>query len=655
MNKETKNVTNDISLKNSIFRIGCVFSVEGREVRIKVDKQKNSSHLLYKGNLLKNISVDGYLKIIKGFISIIAKVVGEYVKEEKYYNQEYKREENKIDRILKVHLLGYIENNQFERGIKELPLIDNQCFLLDREEFSIVHDFIKKDDQPIKIGSSAIEKGQDINIGINSIFASHIGIFGNTGSGKSYTLAKLYRQLFLKFQEHHSFKKNARFLLFDFNGEYNDPECIISNKTIYNLTTKDEDIGDKLQFNENDLLNIELFSILANATEKTQRPFLKRSLNFYKSVMTSVDDPLEYFKNILRNRLRDILLLPDKMKADLLLNYVLNILPKEIDENGIETDLIDDIIWHGTSRGYYLISDVPYPFNQVDDGRSKIEKTKLYNQIDYYSFKDDIISKVIDFMYLQLIYDVCNDRAQNEHISPAINKLKAIQKDIDKVLEISNEPIDFWKGNFFAIINLNNTKLDIKKLIPLLISRKLYIEHKKEKKVGVTKSLNIIVDEAHNILSYISKRESETWKDYRLETFEEIIKEGRKFGVFLTIASQRPADISTTIISQLHNYFIHRLINERDIETIGCTVSYLDKVSYENLPILPTGACVLAGITAHVPVVVAVDKIEKNHEPNNRTINLLENWIDKKPQEEIEEEEKEEEEAVPGDDEELPF
>lgn len=56
----------------------------------------------------------------------------------------------------------------------------------------------------------------------------------------------------------------------------------------------------------------------------------------------------------------------------------------------------------------------------------------------------------------------------------------------------------------------------------------------------------MIIDEAHNILSESSNRESESWKDYRLETFEEIIKEGRKFGVYLTIASHRPADISST-------------------------------------------------------------------------------------------------------------
>ena len=201
MNKEFENNTNEITLKNSIFRIGCVFSVDGREVKIQVDKRKNSSHLLYKGNLLKNVSVGGYTKIVKGFISIIAKVEGEYIKEDKYYDKEYGKVENKIDRILRVQLLGYIENGKFERGIKELPLIDNECYLLDKEEFETVHDFVNKDDQYIKIGTLALEKGQEIKLGINSLFASHIGIFGNTGSGKSYTLAKLYRLLFEKFKE----------------------------------------------------------------------------------------------------------------------------------------------------------------------------------------------------------------------------------------------------------------------------------------------------------------------------------------------------------------------------------------------------------------------------------------------------------------------
>src|SRR5271156_5240399 len=110
---------------------------------------------------------------------------------------------------------------------------------------------------------------------------------------------------------------------------------------------------------------------------------------------------------------------------------------------------------------------------------------------------------------------------------------------------------------------------------------------------------------------------SEQWKDYRLETFEEIIKEGRKFGVFLTVASQRPADISPTIISQLHNYFLHRLINNNDIYAVEKTIAYLDKVSFDYLPILPTGTCILAGLLAQVPVVVDIAEIPQDNAPRN--------------------------------------
>ena len=628
MKKEGKNITDEITLKNSIFKIGYVFSVDGLEVKIKVDKRKNSSHLLYKGTLLKNISVGGYLKIVKGFISIIGKVSGEYIKEDTHFNVQYGKEEDKIDRVLKVNLFGYIENGKFERGIKELPLIENQCFLLDKEEFSILHDFVNTKDEPINIGTLSLEKGQEINIGVNSIFASHIGIFGNTGSGKSYTLAKLYRELFMIFQDNTKFKNNAKFLLFDFNGEYNSDDCIISDKKVYNLTTKDTESQDKLQFKASDLLNLELISILASATEKTQQPFLKRSLNFYKNVMPSEND-IDYFKNVLRNRLKDILLLPDKVKADLLLDYTLNILPQKIDDFGNESDLLDDIAWHGVNKGYYSTLNNSYVFNQDPNGKQNIETTKIYNHIDEFAFSDNIISNIINFMYLQLIHDVINNRAQNEHVAPAINKLKAIQKDIDKIIEISDKESDFWNGNYFTVINLNDVNLNMKKLIPLLLSQKLYIEHKQEKRKNASKSLNIIIDEAHNILSYTSQRESETWKDYRLETFEEIIKEGRKFGVFLTIASQRPSDISATIISQLHNYFIHRLINERDIEAVGRTISYLDKVSHDSLPILPVGTCILAGLAAHIPVVIDIKAIfPLIHEPDNKTINLLSNWKD---------------------------
>lgn len=90
----------------------------------------------------------------------------------------------------------------------------------------------------------------------------------------------------------------------------------------------------------------------------------------------------------------------------------------------------------------------------------------------------------------------------------------------------------------------------------------------------------------------------------------------------MTIASQRPSDISSTIISQLHNYFIHRLVNERDIEQVNNTISYLDKVSVESLPILSTRVCVIAGQLAEMPLMVQIEQIEKEYKPNNKTITV---------------------------------
>jgi DNA helicase HerA-like ATPase len=148
----------------------------------------------------------------------------------------------------------------------------------------------------------------------------------------------------------------------------------------------------------------------------------------------------------------------------------------------------------------------------------------------------------------------------------------------------------------------------------------VYSNHKKLNKERNKNSLSIIIDEAHNILSKQSFREREDWKDYRLETFEEIIKEGRKFGVFLTISSQRPNDISETIISQAHNYFIHQLINQRDLQTIGNAVSYIDKVTEESIPTLPVGTCIFSGIATPMPLKIKIDELADNEKPDSKTL-----------------------------------
>ena len=295
-------------------------------------------------------------------------------------------------------------------------------------------------------------------------------------------------------------------------------------------------------------------------------------------------------------------------------------------------DNFNDIKWHTTGKYFYYQLEGGLWEYFTDETQGVVEKTSFYKAIEKYKEEDDFIDRAIKFLYIQLIKDLIENRAQNEHVAPAINKLKSLTNEFSKVFSIptGKETPNLWEdGKPLAVINMSKVSVSMKKLIPLLLSYKYYQEHKNKKTDVVTSSLNIIIDEAHNILSYDSTRESQDWKDFRLETFEEIIKEGRKFGVFLTIASQRPSDISATIISQLHNYLIHRLINNRDLEMVERAIAYLDKISIESLPILPAGACVLSGIIADLPLILQVDPLSKEEQPESQTIALTESWLDK--------------------------
>lgn len=289
------NQTEEHIVDSSIFRVGQVVEIIGQEVKVKVDKGKNTSSILYKGELIQNISVGGYLKIKKGFDIMIGKIEGETIREGKETNSSYASNKEKIHRILNVKILGFLEGKYFKRGIKELPLIDNACYLLTKEEFNEIHNFVDKDDKPIDMGVLEYDDGQKISLGINKLFASHIGIFGNTGSGKSYTLTKIFREVFKQFKNSENFKKNAKFLLIDFNGEYigklnnemtgyESQDVIIESgyKNIYELTTRKKiseiDEDNKFPIHKKTLKDVTFWSIFLEATEKTQMPFLNRAI-----------------------------------------------------------------------------------------------------------------------------------------------------------------------------------------------------------------------------------------------------------------------------------------------------------------------------------------------------------------------------------------
>ncbi|MEA5001417.1 MAG: ATP-binding protein [Endomicrobiaceae bacterium] len=599
--------------KDAVLKIGEVYEVDGMRVFIEVNKRKNSSELFFDGTILKNIAVNSFIEIKKGFLSIIGKVEGERI-EDVVTVADNETPYKKLDRnrrILIVSLLGYINREgKFTGGAEELPLVANEAFLLTKDKINFIHSIVTNSQFSISICSNDAEE-INVNLPIDGLFNTHIAIFGNTGTGKSNTLASLYGALVKKLLEinTNNFKSNCKFLLFDFNGEYTESNCIWESKKIYNLSTRKEAGNDKIQLDSDDFLDIEILSILASATDKTQKPFLSRTLEMYKNLRTK-DNPSAYVQKILKIILTEVLTRKDDSNP-VIIDFICSILPEKKDAQGFPESLIEDIY---LNYGKYVFKD------NVTITAETAKNCILYKHIDNFNFDKTSLSfyDLLHILKLQMIQDITSNRAQKDHIYPVVNRLEKHQKDIEKIITFANN--NFWKDSNFIVINLDDVNLDMKKTIPLLIAKKIYSEHKDENN---TKSLTIIIDEAHNILSKQSTRETEGWKDYRLETFEEIIKEGRKFGVFLTISSQRPNDISDTITSQAHNYFIHRLLNQKDLQMIDNAISYIDKITKDSIPTLPTGVCIFSGTATEIPLKIKIKELPKKEQPQSHTLKYI--------------------------------
>jgi len=623
--------------QDGVFRVGRVVSVEGRQVHVAVDKLKNGSHLLYRGGIVRNVAVGGYLKIVKGFSELIAKVDGEVVEQDRSASPTYRRGVDPMSRRLQVSLIGYTENGRFERGVREMPLLDNECFILTEAEFGLLHAFVGDSDTAIEVGVLAMEPTQQVALGVDAIFASHVGIFGNTGSGKSYTLAKLYHELFERYGPLEGFRQRAQFVLIDFNGEYlnrnpsdgdNRSTAVLTgdgNKREYALSTR-SDGGPRLPLPSTAVSDLAFWTVLLDATEKTQAPFLARVLNsdYWDRRLADPADLLTVLGDMVLRATKSSDRSIDRQTLLNLLAEVQTCLgpsaPQEL------ADLIDEFqtnLHYNATMTKFFWGEWS---NYIDPDHSTWESLT----------KDKVVALPIDFsaiepgidlvrfkIVLQYYNDIISGFSNREHLSPLIKRLETRVPDIKKLItaddvQTYDEPL--------IVVSLRDVNLSMRKVIPMLLCKHLY-DQKKENDPTNARYLNLIIDEAHNILSLESSRESEAWRDYRLETFEEIVKEGRKFGVFLTLASQRPHDISPTIISQLHNYFLHRLVNNLDVQAIEKAVAYLDRVSFEQLPILPRGVCVLAGVSAQVPVIVRISPLAPETEPNSRTMSVATDWL----------------------------
>lgn len=598
--------------------------VDGYKGKVATFDNANHSTFVYNGELINNVSVNGFVIITQGFTKIVARINSESIWDSLNNSKEYKLDnrfaKNTIKRVIELQTIGYIKNDTFFSGASFLPMIGNVCKIPTNEEINqiYINNYTSENNSyAIDIGYS-LNESNNIALPIDLFFASHIGVFGNTGSGKSNTLHKLYYELF-SLNELPKLKIKSQFLVLDFNGEYEHEKSFgikhETEKEVYKLSSRNLN-SDKFPINFNSFFDEEMLSILFSATPQTQKPFISRLLKSSRKYGFGMDSCASWVAYLIKCIFTST---PDLNIRDLLIS----LLEKYI--VGIESSLTkikSTQIFNRNSSACFYIKDEKF-FNGDFDG--ECERVLQLDHITFY-IRESSLTHFQEFelrCHLQLVNDLLFGKVIQDHIHPLLRRIESRLNNVENYISITNQ---LPEHKFLQIISLKDLNQESKKIVSLFIS-KMFFDFHKSRSTEEKHSFHLIIDEAHNVLSGQGLREQDSWQDYRLELFEEIIKEGRKFGFFLTVASQRPADISPTILSQVHNFFLHKLVNERDLQIIDNSISTLDRISKSTLPVLSQGACIISGTALTMPVTVMIDFIDNiDLRPKSDTIKLTEVW-----------------------------
>ena len=563
---------------------------------------------------------------------------------------------------------GKVEDKYYEleRGVYSFPSVGDSVILpTDIQLKSIVEN--KEKNACVKIGTAPIAGNANVRINPDRFFGRHIAILGNTGSGKSCSVAGVIRwsleEASTKLKEGE--KLNTRFVILDPNGEYTDAfnglNCEVKKFKV-ELSEHDIDTYRELKVPAW-LWNSYEWSSFSNASGRTQRPLLKQALRELKT--NSIDiisikvgrtkrfllTSLFSLQTDLNNGAISYAGRPGKNEFGNKLNGLtqgLSFYATEIDEP-VKTEInssfgIIEAIRSGKYGGVYegnpwykdftvievetIISTLSgllkdhFPESisgSNEDSPIPFEVNEIANYIDSLAEKEGKL-QYVDFLTMR-IRTMLADSRMNSII------LNSEEITLENWLESTIGGI--------SIIDLSLVPSDITHLLVSVISRVIFESLQRYRRTN-NKLLptNIVMEEAHNFIKrYNDSAEEISASQLCTESFERIAREGRKFGLSLTLSSQRPSELSPTVLSQCNTFLLHRIVNDRDQELVKRLVPDNIGGLLNELPILPTRKAILLGWATPIPILVEIRELKKEHRPKSEDPDFWDVWTRKEERE----------------------
>ena len=513
--------------------------------------------------------------------------------------------------IVKARFLGEIVNGRLIGGTIRKPSLDASIRVIDQSEVPMI---VGEDKEGyMKFGVSPFYNDFPVYLDVNNFFSNHFAIFGNSGSGKSCGVSRIFQNMF---HDQRLFPYKANILLFDSSGEYynafNNLNSINPNYNYRFITTNEVDgIGEKLRL-PIWLLNASDLALLLQATTHSQLPIIERMLKLALIFSQTDMDATNYKNHLIAKAIMTILYTnetsPNKR------NEIFSILAScstpqfnlEAPVKGIgytrkfrECFLIDS---HGQFSESVLLTEYVSSFIKSEYDNYEPKGGVFYTL--------DTLEKALNFTLISEGW-LRNENTYGDAVTIRVRLHSLIVGPNAKFFDVPDyisleaylSSLLINNGKKYQIVNFNLDDVDddFAKVITKIYSR-LVFEFAKGLKDRASIPFHIVVEEAHR---YIQNDTDRFLIGYNI--FERIAKEGRKYGVILGLISQRPVELSDTVISQCSNFLIFKMNHPTDVDYIRKMVPNISDEIVEKQKTLQSGTCLGFGMAFKIPLICKLE------------------------------------------------
>ena len=534
-------------------------------------------------------------------------------------------------------IAGEIRNNVFTLGSASKPSFKSTIRVIRADELELLFGKQQLEFGYTNFGVSNVYRGYKINVDINEFFNSHFAILGNTGSGKSSGVASILQKLYTSTPNP---PLNSSVFFFDAYGEYNHAfstlHSINSKLNFKSYTTNINNTEEEILRIPIWLLDVDDLALLLDATSPSQLPIIEKTLRLVPILTGTSENVIKRKNDIIARALQDILL--SGAESTKIRDQVVGVLTKF---NTPTLNLETQIVQPGYVRSFKQCLYIDQT-GKMQEMELVVEFIRAYILEDGYEVREEELNKFYTLNDLELamdfalvsegilksnkVFDTANIMSVRLHsLATGENKEFFTYKDyvtrdeyINRLITVNSAPAQ--------IINFNINYVDdrIAKVITKILSRMLFIKASETKPRG-SHAYHIIIEEAHR---YVQKDSDIELLGYNI--FERISKEGRKYGVFLALITQRPSELSDTCVSQCANFIILRIVHPVDLKYIKEMIPNISEEVVSQLKNLKAGNCIAFGQAFKVPTVMYFEL--PNPSPLSNNVDLKSVWYKEKEQ-----------------------